>query len=126
MSTLSYRTPSFGSWPDGIQFSALKGTKTFLAPILHDVVQEMMGGIHGPDDLFNQAYFIFLPKTDAEVHEPGGTWPLSIMDAINSIIASVVRVALERDVGKHISEPQRGFIQGRHMFRNILEIDYYA
>ena len=118
--------PTSAPGPDGVPFSAFKGMKTLLAPILFDVIQEMIEGTHGPDELFNRAYLICLPKTDAEVHEPGGTRPLSIVDAINRIIASVFRIALERAVGKYISEPQRGFIQGRHMLRNILEIDYQA
>lgn len=48
------------------------------------------------------------------------------MDASNRIIASVFRFALERAVGKHISVAQRGFIHGRHMLRNVLEMDFEA
>jgi endonuclease/exonuclease/phosphatase family metal-dependent hydrolase len=124
--TVFKNLPTSAPGPDGIPFAAWKNVKDILAPILLDAVKEMIAGTSQPDDLFNRAFLICLPKTDSEVHEPGGTRPLSIVDAINRIIASIFRVALERVVAKYVSEAQRGFIPGRQMLRNILEIDFQA
>ena len=64
--------------------------------------------------------------TGEQVYTPESTRPISIVDAPNRIIASILRVALERAVSSKISSMQRGFLRGRSMLRNIVEIDWTA
>eukprot|EP00959_Pyramimonas_sp_CCMP1952_P452016 9463974-Pyramimonas_sp.AAC.1 len=86
-----------------------------------------------PPDDFNLAYLICLPKcsgtltsTGEDFYDPCNTRPLSIVDASNRILASIFRVALERSAAPWVSAPQKGFLQGRHMIRNVLDVDFVA
>jgi len=115
--------PHSAPGPDGIPFAALRSIKHLLAPILWDVVQGMISGTELPYVNFNLAFLTLLPKTDAEILDPGNTRPLSIVDTVNRLLASIFQVALERKVVSFIHKSQRGFIRGRSMLRNILEID---
>ena len=79
----------------------------------------------------NHAFLICLPKGDGStlpdgtaLHDPADTRPLSIVDASNRILASILLRALERQAESWISPMQRGFLKGRQMLRNILEIDF--
>jgi hypothetical protein len=92
--------------------------------------------IHGdavrPEN-FNYAFLVCLAKGSGQMdlegtvfHEASETRPLSIVDAANRIIASAFRIALERNVADWVSDMQRGFLHGRHMLRNILDIDLAA
>jgi hypothetical protein len=51
---------------------------------------------------------------------------LSIVDAANRILASVFQYALEAAVASRISHTQKGFLKGRQMLRNVLDIDHAA
>ena len=75
--------------PDGIPFAVLKSIRDILAPILYDTVQGMISGSEVLYDKFTVAFLICLPKSDAEVLETSGTRPLSIVDAVNRILASI-------------------------------------
>jgi hypothetical protein len=93
----------------------------------------MLDGSDSPPPDFNWAFLVCLPKAPGltepsglEMHEAGNTRPLSIVDASNRILANIFRIALERRVGTWISPMQRGFLQGRQMLRNVLDIDFGA
>ena len=118
--------PNSAPGPDGIPFSAFRRIKGILAPVLFDVIQGMISGTEVPYEEFNKAFLTLLAKTEAEVHDPGGTRPLSIVDSVNRIIASIFQITLERAVGSFIHSSQRGFIRGRSMLRNVLDIDFAA
>eukprot|EP00973_Karenia_brevis_P039847 5499743-Karenia_brevis.AAC.1 len=87
--------PDSAAGPDGIPFLVYKQLKNILKPIVHDIVLGMIAGTECPDADFNKAFLICLPKTTDEELEPSGTRPLSIVDSINRIIASVFRIVLE-------------------------------
>ena len=59
-------------------------------------------------------------------YSPDCTRPISVVDASNRILASIFRVALDRCVGDRVSAMQRGFLTGRPMLRNDIEIDWAA
>ena len=86
----------------------------------------MISGTEIPYRNFNLAYLICLPKTDDGVLDPSATRPLSIVDSINRILASVFRVTLERVASDRITSCQRGFIKGRNILQNIVDIDFAA
>ena len=83
------------------------------------------GRLTAPAD-FNFAFLVCLPKEEGDVLEPSSTRPLSIVDASNRIIASIFRVALERQVSTWVSSAQTGFLPGRQMLRNVLDVDFAA
>ena len=56
--------------------------------------------------------------------KPGGTRPISIVDASNRIVASIFCAVLEKEIGHRIDNSQKGFLKGRQMLRNVLEVDF--
>ena len=119
--------------PDGIS-SMIYAALGKLAPgIFLRIVTEMLDGTATFDDAFNQAFLCCIPKTADEVDNSGtpvfsasSTRPISIVDAANRIIAAILAVALERCVGTRISEMQKGFLFGRQMMENLIDIDVAA
>lgn len=118
--------PSSASGPDGIPFAVFKRFRDLVGPIFLEIVHGMIDGrLTAPLD-FNFAFLVCLPKDEGEVLKPGATRPLSIVDASNRIIASIFRIVLERQVSSWVSSAQRGFLPGRQMLRNILDVDFAA
>ncbi|CAE8680684.1 unnamed protein product [Polarella glacialis] len=125
--------PSSGAGPDGVPFEVYKLLRSLVAPIFLNITNALTDGSDCPPDDFNYAFLVCIPKRDGELltdgtsaHEANNTSPLSIVDASNRMIASMFRVALERCHGSWVLRFQRGFLQGRHMSRNALEVDFAA
>ena len=84
--------------------------------------------------LFNASLLCCLPKkphkTDpehGEVYRGEDTRPLALVNVDNRIIASAARIRWEPLLARHyISSMQQGFLRGRMMTNNILDIDYDA
>ena len=119
--------------PDGIP-SSMYAQLTSIAPgIFLRVVQAMLDGTAELEETFNHAFLCCIPKAADEhssnghpVHTASGTRPISIVDAANRIIAAILSVALERCVGSRISEMQSGFLHGRKMMSNLIDVDMAA
>ena len=82
---------------------------------------------------FNTGLLCCLPKKATGVHEihgefygAGDTRPLAIVNTDNRLIASAMRLAWEPLLNSWISKAQRGFLKGRSMLMNILDIDEKA
>ena len=125
--------PSSSPGPDGVPFALYKQFKHIVAPIFYDIVTRMIAGSESPPADFNYAFLICLPKSAAVIdgngqasHDPGNTRPLSIVDAANRIIASIFKVCLERVAGDWVIDCQRGFLKGRQMLQNIIDMDFAA
>ena len=83
-----------------------------------------------PSSGFNHAYLCCLPKKSSRIdpvhgaiYTPSQTRPLSIVNTDNRIIANAFRFLLEPILNKWISESQRGFLPGRSMIANIMDIE---
>ena len=79
---------------------------------------------------FNESLLHFLPKKSTgrtadgqDLYEPANVRPLSITNTSNRLIASAVRLALEPALAPYITIQQRGFLPGRSIIANILDID---
>ncbi|CAE8704051.1 unnamed protein product, partial [Polarella glacialis] len=125
--------PSSAAGPDGVPFGVLCLLKDELLHVFCNIINSMVAGTAVPPDDFNLAFLICLPKEgpteQAEgipAHDASATRPLSIVDASNRIIASAFRIALERATANWISDHQTGFLKGRQMLRNIIDIDHAA
>jgi hypothetical protein len=93
----------------------------------------MIDGSMEPNEDFNFAFLCCIPKatkekhlTGAPIHSAASTRPLSIVDAANRIVAAILCASLERCVGDRISSMQRGFVKGRQMLMNIIDVDTAA
>jgi hypothetical protein len=118
--------------PDAIPFEVFKRSLSISVELFYDVANAMLDG-DKPGDDFNLAYMICIPKAPDGKLEDGtscyaaaGTRPLSIVDAANRILAAIFQCTLELAVASRISNAQKGFVKGRRMLRNVLEIDHAA
>ena len=63
-------------------------------------------------------------ESGTQYYHLGATRPLNISNVDNRLLASAARMAWEPTLEKWISHMQRGFLKGRVMLHNILDIDY--
>ena len=117
--------------PDGIPYSAYPRSKLVIG-ILLEAAKELAHGKPPPYD-FNYAFLCLLPKKPSGVDAGGNafysgenTRPLSIVNTDNRLLASAFRLVVEAPFARWVSFPQRGFIRGRSMIENILDIDASA
>jgi len=132
--------------PDKIPYKAWKALGELGVTILHDMAWEMqkdnsveliITAYDHPDHTgshdFNTGLLCCLPKKATGVHEihgefygAGDTRPLAIVNTDNRLIASAMRLAWEPLLNSWISKAQRGFLKGRSILMNILDIDEKA
>ena len=121
------------SGPDGIPFDVYKEMGPTATDLFLEVANSMLDQTDEPDDDFNLAYMVCISKgaegftgERAAYCSPGGTRPISIVDASNRLLASIFKATLEKNVGHLVHRAQKGFVAGRKMLRNVLEIDIAA
>ena len=61
-----------------------------------------------------------------EYYSGDNTRPLALVNTDNRILASAARMAWEPLLEKYISKQQQGFLKGRSMLSNIIDIDFQA
>ena len=59
----------------------------------------------------------------ASVYSPEGVRPLNVTNTDNRLVASSIRVAIEPILGQLVTMEQKGFISGRSMLSNILDVE---
>ena len=91
------------------------------------------GEVETDEHEFNLAILCCLPKkptgTDPEIGQyfaAEATRPLAIVNTDNRLIASAFRIRWEPALEPWVSHMQRGFLKGRSMIANIVDIDYEA
>ena len=90
----------------------------------------MQGGAVPGD--FNFAYLALIPKGSHEedkrltARAPGETRPLSLSNSDGKILANALKNAMEDAIGRWAFEAQRGFIRGRKMLQNIMDVETRA
>ena len=89
--------------PDGIPFEIYKLGQDFLIDVFYEMAIAMYDGAEVPDESFNYAYLVCLPKAATGYGCDGipyytlaSTRPLTIVDTSNRILASLFRIGLER------------------------------
>ena len=133
--------------PDGIPYSAWKALGELGVNILYDMAMTLtegdmdsrlgamdlcsQGGV-GPHS-FNLGNMVFLPKKSSGVHplfgefySPGDVRPLVIVNTDNRIISNAFRRQWEPVLDTWISRMQQGFLPGRSMASNIIDVDSQA
>lgn len=131
-SVLNYvRHSSVG--PDCVPFDAYRYGGLVVADLVDEVISAMLEDGVDPPVGFNNACLVCLGKKREYVDQMGrdmylakNTWPLSIVDAVSRILAFIFLRGLVRCIAHRISESHRGFLPGRHMIQNIIEMDVTA
>eukprot|EP00959_Pyramimonas_sp_CCMP1952_P368343 7715802-Pyramimonas_sp.AAC.1 len=74
---------------------------------------------------------VFLPKAPSghedgvgDFFDPGDTRPLNIVNCDNRILANAVRKRIEPFLSEWVSHMQRGFLPGRSLLANVVDIDH--
>ena len=100
-SVIDQMTPS-SCGPDDIPFEFFKEMKEMAAQLLLAAANALLDGAELPDDDFNFAFMIYIPKAQdgeledgTKVYTPGSTRPISIVDACNRLLACIFKTTLE-------------------------------
>ncbi len=132
--------------PDRIPYKAWRQLGELGIDVLHSATMALMTSdgltmlrdayvdesVEGHHD-FNLGILCCLPKkptgSDAalgEYYEASSTRPLSIVNTDNRIIANAARVRWEAVFNEWVSDMQRGFLHGRSMLSNVVDVDTEA
>jgi hypothetical protein len=127
--------------PDGIPCAAWQQLGPLAASVLFDAAGQLsldsglvsMLNAFPVDEQgntpFNEAIAVFIPKKIAHqangigFHKPGEVRPLSIVNTDNRLMANAIRLRVEPLLAQAISPMQRGFLPGRSMLQNVVEVD---
>jgi hypothetical protein len=126
-------SPNTGVGPDGISYGVWRGLGDFTVQLIMAIITYFMCVSSEVPPWFNLAFMNFIPKDPSghtafgmPYYSPDCTRPLSLADTINKLVANTVRIALERFASSRISFFQRGFLKGRQILDNVVELDYFA
>ena len=129
------RPPNTSPGPDGIPFKAWRTLGHTAITILHEAYNTLSseGGEHimrpdYPD--FIHSDIVFLKKFVSGSHSewgdfctPEDTRPLNITNSDNRLLANAVRLRMEPILERWISPMQRGFLSGRSMLPNVIDVE---
>ena len=139
------KAPNSMPGPDGIPYIAWKRLGATGKQVLLEAAQDLHLEDTGPlldedgsEDLlsisaYNLGTLVFLPKKIAGVDPLWGDYyfasdvrPLCIVNTDNRIIANSVRHKLEPVLNRWVSSCQRGFLSGRSMLANVVDVEHAA
>jgi len=121
--------------PDGIPYGAWRALGDDAIDLLFEAALEMVDpdfSVHMREEYsdFNDSVLLFLTKKatgeledGTAVYEAGNVRPLNVTNTDNRLIASAARLAIEPVLATLVSPDQRGFIGGRSMIANLVDID---
>ena len=121
--------------PDVIPFVAWRRCINLSTEILFDAVQPLLRE-DGPEALarewgrFNHSSLFFLPKNASGktssgegYYESENVRPLNVTNTDNRLLASAIKHCIEPIIGPKIIWTQRGFVSGRSLLANLVDID---
>ena len=117
--------------PDGIPFSAWRAAGIELYDVMFDAFDAFINGETLPPT-FNTCNLAFIPKGEDPnddilvARAPSSTRPISLSNTDNKYFALAINRPLA-EVAKIIVHPrQRGFVQGKSLIDNVLEVEGFA
>ena len=120
--------------PDGTPYLAWRCAGHLAAVVLHAAASQLQEDNFTLQELprdFNASFLCCLPKkpsghdpTEGDYFKPSATRPLSLVNTDNRLIAGAFRLLLEPHIANVVSQLQRGFLRGRSMLQNVLDIDF--
>jgi hypothetical protein len=131
--------------PDRIPYAAWKKLGPLAVDILFDAaaamarddfplrIREAYGAQAGEDHPFNLGLLVCIPKKPVanhpehgEVYSAATTRPLAIVDTANRVLANAYRYRWEPTLAAWVSPEQRGFLPGRSILANVLDVEEAA
>ena len=112
--------------PDGVPYGAWNSSLRCAIALFSAYYVWIHVGILPP--FFNVAYLWLLPKGEPEdnIYNPSDTRPLSGANADAKLLAMCAAFCLNTVVGKFVNSAQRGFIRGRIMLENVIEVETHS
>ena len=117
--------------PDGIPYAAWRNAGTCISDVLFNAYAAFMDGVPLPEG-FNECILAFIPKGD-EVSDtavvartPGLTRPISLSNTDSKYFALAINLPLAEVAKISVHPRQRGFVQGRSLVDNLIEVEGYA
>ena len=136
-------SPNSMPGPDGIPFMAWRQlgelSTTVLFEALKDIAAEggqdrltrHYGEAERPEQAFNASLMILLPKGVSGQDPvlggycvPADTRPINITNCDNRLLANAARIRAEPLLEAWVSPMQRGFLPGRSMIANVIDVDH--
>jgi hypothetical protein len=122
--------------PDGIPYRAWRALGPLSINVLFSAALRLEHPLNAENphhQVLNASILCCLPKVGGSVHEDGHeihkaseTRPLTITDCSNRLIANAYRYRWEGLIAPIIDENQRGFLPGRSMLQNVVDIEHKA
>ena len=121
--------------PDGIPYKAFKKLGLYAVEYLFDAAEDLQEDDVNTAEIasFNHAILCCLPKVASKVdplhgdiHQASQTRPLSVVNTDNRLIANAYRIMMEPIMNGWVSDMQQGFLEGRSMLSNIVDVDFDA
>ena len=117
---------------DGIPNAAWKALASCSCIVSHIwtlLVTFLAGGVLPPN--FNHGLFVFIPKAVGAMIEaifchPSELRPLTLKNTDNKIIAGILNWCIHPIIVKTACSLQRGFVAGRQLVQNPVDLDFYA
>eukprot|EP00959_Pyramimonas_sp_CCMP1952_P301276 6303532-Pyramimonas_sp.AAC.1 len=121
------KTTDSRPWPHGIPYSAWKASGEIGAGCLSAVYRELVDNQSLPPD-FNDSAAAFLPKGNSREGEgttrsADETRPPSLSNMDNKLVSASIGWALSIAASDLVQGGQKGFLKGRQMIDNIIEVD---
>jgi hypothetical protein len=116
--------------PDGISYAALQAAPPSIHRFLYDCYLDVLRGVPLPAS-FNESFLIFLPKGEVDADSfhtartPDTTRPLNLSNTVAKLVAAALNRSLSELAQRTVAERQRGFIRGRCIVDNIIEVDHF-
>jgi hypothetical protein len=117
--------------PDGIPYSAWRLAGTALMDVLFEAYDAFMNGDSLPED-FNECLLVFIPKGEevgdlgTVARAPGLTRPISLSNTASKFFALAVNRPLSETAQVTVHPRQRGFVAGRSITDNVIEIEGFG
>jgi endonuclease/exonuclease/phosphatase family metal-dependent hydrolase len=117
--------------PDGLPYSAWRCAGIAFSDILFEAYEAFMDGEPLPAD-FNECLLVFIPKGDEPgdrgtvVRSPDLVRPISLSSTASKFFALAVNRPLAEAARVTVHPRQRGFVGGRSITDNIIEIEGFA
>ena len=117
--------------PDGIPFGAWRAAGVELYDVMFNAFNSFMNGARLPKG-FNECNLVFIPKgediNDALLvaRTPNTTRPISLSNTDSKYFALALNRPLAEAAKVTVHPRQRGFVQGRSLIDNVLEVEGFG
>lgn len=114
--------------PDGLPYSIYLLCDAAGATVLYDLYCDILAGGTPPDD-FLDALMVFIPKGSAAsdgtivARTPDNVRPLSLSNTDCKLVTNAIAAPMNRVARVTVDGRQRGFVEGRQMLDNVIDLE---